>query len=193
MAAAYEGVVVVSGLPRSGTSMLMRMLAAGGLPPLSDGDRPADASNPHGYFEYAPVKRAREDASWLPLAQGRAVKIVSFLAPFLPPDPPCRVIHMRRPLDEVLASQAAMLRRKGIAAVEEDEAPLRAACARAESAAAAYWAARPATDVLWLPHGAVIAEPAWAARQLAGYLGGGLDCAAMAAAVDPALHRERGN
>src|SRR4029077_10320628 len=78
-----EGVVVVSGLPRSGTSMLMQMLAAGGQPVLTDGLREADTDNPLGYFEYEPVKQLHRDARWFQHAEGKAVKIVSPLLPHL--------------------------------------------------------------------------------------------------------------
>ena len=79
-------IVVVSGLPRSGTSMMMGMLEAGGVTPLVDGVRAADASNPKGYFEFEPVKALTIDGdpSWLPAARGKAVKIISFLLTWLP-------------------------------------------------------------------------------------------------------------
>jgi hypothetical protein len=185
-------VVVVSGLPRSGTSMLMRMLAAGGMPILQDDARPPDANNPHGYFEFAPVKQLRDDGSWFAGARGQAVKVVSFFLPHLPPAPPCLVLHMRREIGEVLASQAAMLARLGQAAPAGDPAPLRSAFARAEQVAAASLARRPDTDVLWLRHADTLRDPARTARQLHAFLGGNLDVDAMAAAVDPRLHRERG-
>jgi hypothetical protein len=103
-------IVVVSGLPRSGTSMMMQMLEAGGLPILTDGERVADADNPRGYYEYAPAKRLMTDRTWLPAADGKAVKIVAQLLPYLPPAPHrFRVIFMKRDLGEVLASQQVML------------------------------------------------------------------------------------
>ena len=104
---------IVSGLPRSGTSLMMQMLAAGGIPPLHDGHRPADVDNPRGYFEFAPAKNLRADASWLPHAHGRALKLVAQLLPFLPPGHDCRIVFMERSPDEVLASQETMLKRSG--------------------------------------------------------------------------------
>ena len=112
-----EGSVIVSGLPRSGTSMMMGMLRAGGLVPLMDDARPADADNPRGYFEYGPVRRLREDASWLAGARGKVVKIVSPLLDALPADIACSVIFMERDLDEILASQRALLVRRAEAGV----------------------------------------------------------------------------
>ena len=105
-------VVIVSGLPRSGTSLMMQMLGAGGLPLLTDSHRQPDDSNPRGYYEYAPVKRMHVgETAWLSGATGRGVKIVSALLMALPPHIPARVIFMRRDLDEVVRSQRAMLER----------------------------------------------------------------------------------
>ena len=99
-------VIVVSGLPRSGTSMMMQMLAAGGLAPYTDGSRGADADNPHGYFEHENATRLHRDQSWLPEARGKAVKIVAQLLPHLPPGEEYRIVFMHRAMHEVTASRA---------------------------------------------------------------------------------------
>ncbi len=106
-------IVIVSGLPRSGTSMLMNMLLDGGVPLLTDGIRNADHGNSRGYFEYEPVKALEKhgDLSWLPRARGKAVKIISFLLTWLPERYDYRVIFMQRDLDEIIASQNRMLAR----------------------------------------------------------------------------------
>ena len=106
-------VTVVSGAPRSGTSMMMRMLAVGGIAPLTDGVRVPDTDNPHGYYEYEPVKRTKADDSWLGQAAGRAVKMVHLLLRDLPADRSYRVILMRRDLTEMVTSQRRMLERLG--------------------------------------------------------------------------------
>ena len=106
-------VIIVSGLPRSGTSMLMRMLSAGGCPILSDETRQADADNPNGYFECRAVKALARDNSIIDAAQGKAIKIVSPLLLHLPQGPRYRVIFVRRNLAEVIASQQKMLERNG--------------------------------------------------------------------------------
>ncbi len=115
-------IVVVSGLPRSGTSMMMQMLAAEGLPPLTDGVRTADESNPEGYFELEAVKHldkapsSEADAlAWLANARGKAVKILTPLLQYLPETHNYRVILMLRPLDEVVtvAEHDARARRRG--------------------------------------------------------------------------------
>ena len=107
-------IVIVSGLPRSGTSMAMKMLAAGGMPLLTDGVRGADESNPKGYYEFEPVKdlHKQADMAWLRDARGKAVKIVSFLLTFLPETNEYKVIFMQRDLREVIASERTMLQKR---------------------------------------------------------------------------------
>lgn len=109
----FSMITVVSGLPRSGTSLVMQMLEAGGYPVLSDGVRVADEDNPRGYLELAKVKSLERDASWMHEAEGKAVKIISFLLGRLPHGFEYRVIFLRRDLNEVVRSQDAMLRRLG--------------------------------------------------------------------------------
>jgi hypothetical protein len=192
-ASSAASITVVTGIPRSGTSLLMQMLAAGGLPVLGDGVRAPDADNPRGYFEFEPAKRLASDASWLIRAEGRAVKIVHTLVPSLPPNRRYRVLLVRRRLDEVLASQRAMLARRGEPSDPEGEARLLPAL-RAQLARLERWLeAREGLGWLRIDHAGLIADPKAAARSIAAFLDGGLDDAAMAACVDPALHRQRGS
>src|SRR5258708_19458598 len=107
-------VTIVSGLPRSGTSMMLRMLEAGGLPILTDGVRGADEDNPHGYLEWEAVKSLQRDASWVAAARGKGVKVIYYFLRDLPVDCHYRVIFMRRDIAEVLASQRPMLDRPGV-------------------------------------------------------------------------------
>ncbi len=182
---------VVSGAPRSGTSLMMQMLAAGGLALLTDGRRGPDQDNPRGYLEYEPVKRLRRDASWLGAAAGRAVKVVHALVPSLPPDRDYRLILMRRDLREVAASQRAMLERRGAAADElPDERLIEILAVQLDEAE--RWArAQPRFDVLCVEHAALLTDPKAGAARVERFLGGGLDVDAMAQVVDPALHRVR--
>lgn len=195
----------VSGLPRSGTSLMMQMLAAGGLPPLHDGHRPADTDNPRGYFEFASAKNIRADASWLPQAQGRAVKLVAQLLPFLPGGPApaaaprpadeCqpydyRIVWMERSLDEVLASQRAMLDRHGHAGAALAPEKLRAVYEQ-QLARVAENLERRKLAVLRIAHRDAIRDPAGSAARVAKFLGLPLNTAAMIAAVDPTLHRQK--
>jgi len=186
-----ESVTIVTGVPRSGTSLVMQMLAAGGHPVASDGVRRADPNNPRGYFELEAARRLARDASWLPGIAGRAVKLVHTLVPSLPPDLHFRVLMVRRRLDEVLASQRVMLARWGPAPDDAEDARLlpvlEAQLARLER----WLGAR--EDFAWLriDYGALVAEPGPVAARMNAFLGGGLDEGAMAACVDPALHRQR--
>lgn len=182
---------LVSGLPRSGTSLMMQMLQAGGLPVLSDGLREPDASNPRGYLEYEPVKRLRSDRSWLPQARGKGVKIIHALLRELPLGGalPCRIVFMQRPLDEVLASQQAMLQLDGKPAA--DAALLKRAFEGQLAQLLPWLATRPGVGVLYVDYHAVIRDPTAVARSLCDFLGLPLDTAAMVQAVDPALHRQR--
>lgn len=186
-----RGVTLVTGTPRSGTSLVMQMLRAGDVPLLCDDTRPADASNPRGYFEYAPVRRTRRDVSWLAHAEGRAVKVIDALVPCLPPERAYRVIEVRRPLSEVLASQRRMLRRAGAVPPVEDDAPL-ARAFEAQREAMERWVLREAcAPLLRLEYAEIVADAGAAAARISEFLGGGLDVGAMAAAVDPSLYRER--
>lgn len=107
-------ITVVSGLPRSGTSMMMSALQAGGMPLLIDHIRKADKNNPKGYFEFEPVKRLpKGDSDWLEDAQGKAVKIISSLLAYLPETFQYRIVFMERNLGEIMASQQHMLARNG--------------------------------------------------------------------------------
>src|ERR1022692_2693155 len=94
-------VTVVSGIPRSGTSLMMQMLAAGGMPVLAGELRAPDEDNPRGYFEFEPVKRTKRDPAWLREAPGKAVKVVYLLLRDLPAGYDYRVIVMRRDLNDV--------------------------------------------------------------------------------------------
>ncbi|HEX8298860.1 MAG TPA: hypothetical protein VF594_06825, partial [Rubricoccaceae bacterium] len=186
-------VTVVSGLPRSGTSMLMQMLVAGGLPPFTDGARTPDASNPRGYFEHERVKALATDTGWVPDAHGHVVKVVANLLPRLPAGPKYRVVMLDRDIGAVLRSQTAMLARLGRPAA--DEGLLRAVF-EGQFRSALRWAERtPGAQALVVAHADAIASPGATAAAIADFLDPGLpsplDRAAMAAAVDPSLHRER--
>ncbi len=106
-------ITIVSGLPRSGTSMMMSMLEAGGIGSVVDGIRKADDDNPKGYFEFERVKQLKKDSSWLVEATGKVVKVISQLLRDLPPSYQYKVIFVRRNINEILASQTQMLIRRG--------------------------------------------------------------------------------
>ncbi len=108
-----QPVIIVSGLPRSGTSMMMQMLSAGGVEILTDKKRNADESNPKGYFEYEQVKTLEHNNKWLKFARGKAVKVISHLLFHLPPKYNYKIILMIRDLKEVINSQNKMLLKDG--------------------------------------------------------------------------------
>lgn len=185
-------IVVVSGLPRSGTSMAMKMLQAGGLPLVVDGERKADEDNPKGYFEFEPVMNlARDpDKSWLADARGKGVKVISTLLRELPPNYNYKVVFMRRDLSEILASQAKMLERRGEESGTEDE-QMREFFENDLWRASYLLKHGPQFRVLPVHYTEVLAEPMEQARRLAEFVGAGLDVEAMAAVADPTLYRNR--
>ena len=189
-------ITVVSGLPRSGTSLMMQTLAAGGIPPLTDAQRASDESNPRGYLELEAVKRLKLDKSWLPDARGKAVKIIHLLLPELAgpgvaEDLRFRVVMMRRPVAEVVASQRAMLARQGKAAAALPDAQLGKLFTDQLERVERLLAGHPAFEVWPVQYPALVADPAAEAARINAFLGGSLDEAAMARAVDPALYREK--
>lgn len=192
--------IVVSGLPRSGTSMMMQMLQAGSISPLTDGERAADGDNPTGYYEYEPAKRLMTDRTWLPEADGKEVKVIAQLLPYLPPKPHrFKVIFMERDLDEVAASQATMLANLDKQGARLPEDKLKQTYAQQIAGLKRLLGQHGSLTTLWLDHAEVLAEPTKMARRVALFLGhvGGparnqpLDEQAMAAVVDPSLHRQR--
>jgi hypothetical protein len=185
-----NSLIVVTGFPRAGTSLVMSMLKAGGLPVLSDCVRQPDEDNPRGYFEYAPVSRLATESGWLLNIRGQAVKIVIPLVRHLNLTSRVRVIWIRRSLDEVLASQAAMLSRRGLD--NRGSSPLLRGAMQKQAEATEEWlAAKPTVPILRLEHGDLISNPACAAATLNDFLGSGLSVSEMVACVDPSLHRQR--
>ncbi len=189
---ADQPVIIVSGLPRSGTSLMMRMLQAGGVPLLTDGERTADADNPHGYFEYEPVKALKRDASWLPQARGKAVKIISELLPALPPDLPYRVLFMRRDLHEILASQRQMLRRRGKPTDARADTELAHLFAAHVQQVQQWLAQQPHIAMLEVSYNALLDQPQPQIAAINQFLGGNLDTTRMAQMIDHQLYRQRG-
>ncbi len=183
---------VVSGLPRSGTSMAMQMIVAGGIAPVTDALRAADEDNPKGYYEFERVKNLRTDKAWLDEARGKVVKVIHMLVPELPDDRAYRVVFLDRDLREVVKSQSTMLARSAKAGGALPPERLMAVYAQQLAQVHAWLAARPNFRVLAVRHADFMQDPCAQAERVAAFLGGGLDVAAMAAAVDPSLHRNRG-
>jgi hypothetical protein len=184
-----EEIIVVSGLPRSGTSLMMQMLASGGIEVLTDNLREADTDNPRGYYEFERVKKLKEDSSWVPGARGKAVKLVSQLLLDLPKDQRYRVIFMQRDLDEMILSQEKMLQRLGREAAPREE--IKKAFTNHLNRLHRWLDQQPNMAVLRIPYADVLADPEDATRRISEFLGGEVDPAAMARAIDPALYRNR--
>jgi hypothetical protein len=190
-----EPIVVVSGLPRSGTSMMMRMLDAGGLAILSDGERAADVDNPKGYFELERIKNLEHetDKSYLRAARGKAVKVISFLIKELPDENDYRVLFMRRDLDEVLASQQKMIDRLGSQDSDAAASAMKEAFRNDIARVRVLCRTRPNFALCEIRYRDAVADAAAASRAVNEFLGGRLDEAAMRAAVDASLYRNRGS
>lgn len=189
-----QSIVIVSGLPRSGTSLMMQMLAQGGLPPMTDDYRPADENNPEGYLEWEPIKTLPREPDLIAGAVGKAVKVVSPLLPHLPSRYRYKIIFMTRPAAEVARSQEKM--RQRLSPVEAatpaafDMEPL---LARHASEHLARLRSAPNIDLLEIDYPALIARPADEARRVAAFLGHERlpRAESMASAVRPELHREK--
>jgi hypothetical protein len=186
-------IVVVSGLPRSGTSMAMKMLEAGGVPIVTDGIRTADESNPKGYYEFERVKELDKngDTAWLGEARGKAVKIISFLLTYLPDTYDYHVVFMNRDVDEVLASQNKMLTARGEAADTADDAKMREVYGKHLEKVGRFLRNRKCFTTLQLRYRDVVDNPAAEARRLNEFLGGRLNVEQMAAVADRELYRNR--
>jgi hypothetical protein len=186
-----DPVTIVSGLPRSGTSLMMQMLQAGGMPLLTDGQRVPDEHNPRGYFEHEGVKHSRNDLSWLQHAEGKVVKVIHLLLLHLPPDRNYQVIFMMRNIGEVIASQRTMLQQQGRASAALTDAKLAEIFETQLKQVRQWLAERPHFRTLQVEHSRLIQHPLETAGQINQFLGGHLLVSNMADAVNPALHRQR--
>jgi predicted AlkP superfamily phosphohydrolase/phosphomutase/tetratricopeptide (TPR) repeat protein len=187
-----QTIVVVSGLPRSGTSMLMQMLYAGGLPIVTDNVRVADRDNPRGYFETEKVKRLSGENEWLLEHGGEGVKVIAQLLPFLLESETLsyRVIFIERDLDEVLASQAKMLKNRGKTQKLSSEKILRNAFHRQIEKSKLFLSLQN-IPVLYIAHGRCLADPSSVASEINEFLGGVLNISDMIEVVDQSLYHHR--
>ena len=187
-----ETVTVVSGLPRSGTSMMMKMLEAGGLQPLTDNIRTADEDNPKGYYELERVKEMKSGAAWMADARGKVVKVISALLQDLPAEQTYRVVFMQRRMEEVLASQRQMLVRRGQPTDAVSDEKMAAMFEKHLAKIREWLAAQPNMRVLYVKYNDILESPAEAAARVNEFLDNSLDAEAMAAVVDEQLYRQRG-
>src|SRR5712691_11759143 len=184
-------ITIVSGLPRSGTSLMMQMLAAGGVPILADGERRADVDNPRGYLEWERIKQLPKDPECIAEAEGKVVKVISQLLLSLPSGHEYRVIFMQRPLPEVMKSQEEMLRRRGTFDPAADSSPIEQAFQRHLIAVNQWLASRSYVAVLRVSYHRALREPKVTAEAVAEFLKVPLNVDAMAHEVDQNLYRNR--
>jgi hypothetical protein len=184
-------ITIVSGLPRSGTSLMMQMLEAGGLAVLSDGERKADPDNPKGYLEWERIKQLPKDPSLIAEAEGKVVKVISQLILSLPSAHDYRVVFMQRPLPEVLKSQDEMLRRRGNADSIADHSPIEEAFQRHLVEVNKWLTGKENVKLLRVHYHRVLREPKVVAEEIAAFLQVPLNIEEMVRQVDGNLYRNR--
>ena len=182
-------ITIVSGLPRSGTSMMMQLLAAGGMSLLADEARAADTDNPKGYCEYEPVKRLRADSGWLAEAEGKAVKVIAQLLAYLPEGHEYKVVFMHRELDEVLRSQATMLERQGKSGAALSRDQLKKVFSNQLAQVKTFLEQQEAVQTLDIDYAKMVQMPEAYFEQLIDFLDVSLDIEKMKTVIDPGLYR----
>jgi hypothetical protein len=184
--------LIVSGLPRSGTSLMMQMLRAGGIAPMTDEQRAADEDNPEGYWEWEAIKDLPKDPSIIERAHGKAVKVISALLPSLPGNHRYVVIYMVRPAEQVVDSQWAMLARRGRSPRSERQHLVDVQQRHSEQIRQVLRKS-PRVRLLEVSYPELVADPATVISRLAELLPGAFTPGpAVAACVKPALFRNRG-
>ena len=186
-------ITIVSGLPRSGTSLMMQMLAAGGMPVLSDGERKADTDNPRGYYEWERIKQLPQQPNCIAEAEGKAVKVISQLLFMLSGSRQYQIVFMERPLQEVMASQAEMIKRRGTLAAAISEAALIAGFETHLNQVKLWLQNKSNLSVCRVKHHELLQEPRRVAETVRDFVQAPLDIEAMVQQVDPSLYRQRIN
>ena len=184
-------ITIVSGLPRSGTSLMMQMLVAGGMTPLSDGERTADADNPRGYLEWERIKTLPNDPSCIAEAESKVVKVISRLLLALPAGHDDRVIFMQRPRPEVLASQDQMMRRRGTSKEGANPAAMAAAFEKHLREVYAWLDGKAYVKSLRVQYHEALQSSGEISRRISEFLGIPLNIEAMTREVDTSLYRNR--
>ncbi|MEW4453726.1 sulfotransferase family protein [Bremerella sp. JC817] len=184
-----NAITIVSGLPRSGTSLMMQMIDRGGIPALTDEIRSADRDNPKGYYEFEPVKQTKDNPGWLGDARGKVVKMVSSLLYDLPASESYRVVFMRRDIEEILDSQEKMLLRLGKPVA--DRSAIRMAFDVHLKRLMEWLPDQKHLNLLELSYNELLTNPRDEIARLNLFLGGHLDTETMVASIDPQLYRNR--
>lgn len=184
-----DEIIVVSGLPRSGTSLMMQMLERGGIDVVTDQIRSADDDNPRGYFEFEAVKRTKQEPTWVASARGRAVKLVSSLLYDLPATESYRVLFMQRDIEEVLESQEKMLQRLGRPAVPREQ--IRASFGVHLDRLYRWLPQQPHLKTLMISYNRLLSVPGEETQAIVNFLDDRPNADQMLTAVDPNLYRNR--
>ena len=183
-------ITIVSGLPRSGTSLMMQMLVAGGMTPLTDGERKADTDNPRGYLEWERVKQLPKNPALIAEAEGKVVKVISQLLLSVPDGHDYRVVFMQRPLPEILKSQEEMLRRRGTYE-PGDTTPIEDAFQRHLIEVNRWMNGKNNIRALRVHYHRALREPRAIAEEVSQFLDVPLNLDAMTREVDQSLYRNR--
>jgi hypothetical protein len=187
-----EPITIVSGLPRSGTSMMMQMLEAAGISPLTDHLRAGDHDNPNGYYEFERVKAlAKGDAAWIPQARGKAVKVISALLKHLPSDYSYRIVFMRRKMSEILASQRRMLQNRGEQVDKIDDDTMAALFEKHLEEVEAWLKVQPNLSCIFVDYNRLLNNPDDEIGFLGKFFEEPLSARKMISVVDPNLHRQK--
>lgn len=186
-----EVITIVSGLPRSGTSLMMKMLEAGGMDVVTDNIRKADVDNPKGYFEFEKAKKIKEDSSWLEQTKGKVFKMVSMLLLDLPLDKKYKIIFMKRDMEEMLASQKKMLKRLNKKPGEDDDKKMAEYFIKHLHKTEKWLAQQENIDILYISYNDIIQDPDKGAETVNQFLENMFDVEKMANVVDKSLYRNR--
>jgi hypothetical protein len=186
-----EAITIVSGLPRSGTSMMMRMLEAGGMEVVTDNIRKADKDNPKGYYELEKAKKIKEDSSWLESTQGKVFKMVSMLLYDLPKDKRYKVIFMKRNMQEILTSQRRMLERQNPDKAGIDYEKMGRLYEKHLKDIDPWFETQENIDVVYISYNDLIENPRDNIEKCNRFLGNRLDVDKMVRVIDKSLYRNR--
>ena len=186
-------IVIVSGLPRSGTSMMMRILEAGGLEVVTDNIRKADNDNPGGYYEIEKVKKLKKDSSWLDDCHGKVIKVISQLLFDLPDNKRYKILFIRRNMEEILAPQRIMLKRLGRTGAGISDEKMAEKFHNHLQKTENWLSSRDEIDVLYLNYNKLIENAIKYVADVNAFLDGGLDEEKMAGVVEVKLYRQRKN
>lgn len=184
-------ITIVSGLPRTGTSMMMKVLQAGGMKIVADNIRKSDIDNPQGYYEYEMVKKIKEDTLWLEDAKGKVFKMVSMLLYDLPSNENYKVIFMKRKMSEVLASQRKMLERMGQNTGSQSDEEMWELYNKHLDGIAKWIKEQSNIDVLYINYNDFIEDPSEQIEMVSRFLDYKLNTEEAVKVVDKALYRNR--